>query len=54
MKLIDIDHKTDLIQKAIKEGITDIEEYSVWLMGYTSGYKDCQKDVRSRLKEGES
>ena len=50
MQLIDLEYKTDLIERAIKDGMETVEEYSVWLTGYTSGYKDGQIDALDSIR----
>lgn len=45
MKLTDVDYRSELMQKAMSEGIDTIDDYEVWLMGYTTGVKDCKEKI---------
>jgi len=43
MKLQDYEKPTELIKKAIEDGIETTYEYSIWLIGYISGIRDEEK-----------
>ncbi len=40
MKLTEMQPPSELIKKALEDGVETTKEYSIWLIGYTSGYKD--------------
>ena len=50
MNLKDIEHKTELIHKAIKDGVKTLEQYDYWLNGYIIGYQTRQDQVTKGMK----
>ena len=54
MNLTEIEPPSELIKKALEDGVETTQEYSIWLIGYMSGYKDASsKAVQSISKGGE-
>ena len=51
MKLIDLEPKTDLIIKAIDEGIKTTDEYNIWLLGYTAGIREARTLVSEYISK---
>lgn len=46
MKLKDIERPTELIRKAMGDGVQTVEQYEDWLMGYISGSNDVMNDIK--------
>ena len=51
MKLTEIESPTELISKAIEDGIVTVEEYGMWIVGYSSGARDARNDAFKVLRE---
>jgi hypothetical protein len=45
MKLSEIEHKTELEQLAIKDGIETSSEYNAWLLGYMAGIRALEASL---------
>lgn len=41
---------TELIRKAISDGVETVSEYDKWLAGYVKGYGDRQTEIMDGLK----
>ena len=52
MKLTELEHKSELVDKAMQDGINTVEEFSIWLIGYRTGYADRNREVIERIKQG--
>jgi len=52
MRLEEDKKPTELIKKAMADGIETVEEYSIWIVGYMTGSTDIMKDVASTFEEG--
>ncbi len=44
MLLKDVKLRTPLMQKAIRDEIKTLDQYTSWLIGYESGYAECHKN----------
>ena len=51
MLLIELDHKSELTELALKDGINTLEEFSIWLIGYTSGFRECREMAHKHLND---
>ena len=45
MLLIDLEVKTELMDKALLDGIETIEEFEIWMIGYTTGFRERQDEI---------
>ena len=50
MLLRDEDEITELMQRAINDGIETIEQYNSWLLGYVTASRECMTRRRGDLK----
>lgn len=46
MNLNQVEPQTEIIAKAIADGVTTVAEYAVWLGGYIVATKECRKHVK--------
>ncbi len=51
MLLSEIEPKSEMTQKAIKDGVKTVEEYQFWMMGYYTGYSDRQSEVSTVIMD---
>ena len=52
MLLSDMDSPSETMIKAMNDGIVTMSEYTIYLMGYHSGYRDRQKEVMEAIING--
>ena len=50
MLLTELEYQSDMIKKALNDGVETTEQYEFWLSGYTSGYTDRQEEIIERMK----
>ena len=51
MKLQEVEPKTDLMLKALEDGIETLEDYSVWITGYITGTREAREAIQNEMQD---
>ena len=53
MLLEEVDYKSELMKKAMNQNIQTVEEFEIWLLGYSCGYKTRQEEIMKIRREND-